>query len=238
MLCKYVSWWRNMQGLRILLSGVCEIARLRYYIDAVESFGAEAVAEYLPRTDVSYDGLILCGGGDIDPRYYGETVDGSIGIDNARDEAEFALLRAYIDAGKPILGICRGHQLINVYFGGSLYQHIPEVDAHQREGIDIGHLLTSVEHSLVRTLYGTAFYVNSSHHQALKQLGVGLRATAYWNNRYIEALEHTELPIMGVQWHPERMLLSQKGNGTVSADPVFACFLDACGQRRSLGAGK
>ena len=227
-----------MKGLRILLSGASEIARLRYYIDAVESLGAEAIAQYLPRANGDYDGLILCGGGDIDPRYYSETVDGSIGIDNSRDEVEFALLRAYIEARKPILGICRGHQVINVYFGGSLYQHIPEVDAHQREGIDIGHLVTSAERSLVRELYGAAFYVNSSHHQAIKCLGDGLRPTAHWNNRYVEAVEHTSLPIMGVQWHPERMCSSLMCNDTVSGSAIFSWFLDACSKRRSNRAGE
>ena len=217
-----------MEKMRILLSGN---TKLPYYIDAVTAAGAVAVAGYLPEVDTSYDGLILCGGNDVDPKYYGEPVDGSVNIDLPRDETEFALLDAYVKAGKPVLGICRGHQLINIYFGGSLYQDIPEADLHTcRLDYYCTHSVTTVKGSLLEKLYGTEFTVNSSHHQALKELGEGLVGTAFWNGQYHEAFEHASLPIIGVQWHPERMCCSQKREDTVDGLKIFKAFLDLCGK--------
>lgn len=215
-----------MEKMRILLSGN---TKLQYYTDAVTAAGAVATAMYLPEVDTSYDGLILCGGNDVDPKYYGEPVDGSVNIDLPRDEAEFALLDAYVKAGKPVLGICRGHQLINIYFGGSLYQDIPEADLHTcRLDYYCTHSVTAVKGSLLEKLYGTEFTVNSSHHQALKELGEGLIGTAFWKGRYNEAFEHASLPILGVQWHPERMCCSQKREDTVDGLKIFEAFLDLC----------
>ena len=212
-----------MEKPRILLSGK---ARIENYINAVEAVGGVAVAEYLPKIDTGYDGLILCGGNDIDPRYYGEEIDGSVNIDKQRDENELALFRAFVEAGKPVLGICRGFQLINIYFGGSLYQHIPEHVLHGRGEMGDGrHAVFAVSDSILGKLYGTEFYVNSAHHQALKVIGDGLRVTATWGDKYPEAIEHTTLPVLGVQWHPERMSLAEAREGTVSGLPLFERFL-------------
>ena len=187
------------------------------------------MAKYLPEIDTDYDGLILCGGGDIDPKYYGEEVCGSYSIDPQRDEVEFALLKAFIDTGKPVLGICRGCQLINVFFGGSLYQHLPESGMHQsREGVDSVHNVTATQGSILSGLYSTEFAVNSSHHQAVKDLGENLRATAYWNDQYIEAIEHNLLPIFAVQWHPERMCFGKARIDTVCGDKIFKHFISMC----------
>ena len=221
-----------MSKTKILLSTSAVSAS--NYINAVEGVGAVAVAKYLPKVDTGYDGLILCGGADIDPKYYGEDIDGSVGIDKERDEAEFALLRAYVDRGKPVLGICRGHQLINVYFGGSLYQDLPEARMHRSiMGVDSVHNVTIAEGSILRELYGTSAVTNSSHHQAVKTLGKGLRATAYWNNKYIEAYEHTSLPIFGVQWHPERMCFGNARDDTVCGAKIFEYFVSLC-EKRSM----
>jgi putative glutamine amidotransferase len=215
-----------MRKLKILLSTG---ASCQNYIDALEGVGALAVAKYLPEIDTDYDGLILCGGGDIDPKYYNEDVCGSYSIDPKRDEVEFALLKAFIDCGKPVLGICRGCQLINVFFGGSLYQHLPESGMHQsREGVDSVHNVTATEGSILSDLYGAEFAVNSSHHQAVKELGKDLRGTACWNGQYIEAIEHTSLPIVAVQWHPERMCFTRARNDTVCGDKIFKYFIAMC----------
>ena len=220
-----------MSKIRILLSSDI---KAQNYVDAVSQLGAEPTAAYLPKVDTSYDGLILCGGADMHPKYYGEEIDGSVGIDLARDEAEVALLKAYVEAGKPILGICRGHQLINVFFGGSLYQDIAESELHKRENDqDKVHLVSAASDSMLARLYGESFYVNSAHHQALKDLGQGLRATAYWNDRHVEAIEHTELPIIGVQWHPERMCFKNKREDTVCGADIIKHFLDLCGSYRT-----
>ena len=215
-----------MNSVRILLSGK---TNLQYYVDAVNGVGAEADAKYLPDIDTSYDGLILCGGNDIDPSNYNEVVDGAVEIDRDRDQVEFALLKAYIDAGKPVMGICRGFQLINVFFGGSLYQDLPETHLHtNKTDFYITHSVTTIENSIVGKIYGTSFSVNSSHHQAVKTLGDGVCATAFWEDKYIEAYEHKCLPIFGVQWHPERMCFGQKRDDTVDGAELFKRFITMC----------
>lgn len=215
-----------MEKIKILLSGKQNI---QYYIDAVSGVGAEPVEKYLPEIDTGYDGLILCGGSDIHPKYYNEPIDGSVFIDEKRDETELLLLRAFIDAKKPVFGICRGHQLINVYFGGTLYQHIPEAQLHKSHNdVDSVHQVDAIEKSVLSELYGSRFPINSAHHQAIRDLGEGLFATATWENKYIEAFEHKELPILGVQWHPERTCFSKSRNDTVSGDKIFKYFVDLC----------
>lgn len=215
-----------MRKVRILLSGK---TYLPYYTEALQQLGAEADASYLPAVDTDYDGLILCGGNDVDPSRYGEPINGAVDIDYVRDEAEWALLKAYVDAGKPVLGICRGFQLINIFFGGSLHQHIPETDLHRDStGFDRAHPVTALENSLLGAAYGTSFVVNSVHHQAVKRLGDGLRGTAFWNDTYVEAFEHTSAPIFGVQWHPERMCFQQKRTDTVDGAAVFEIFINLC----------
>lgn len=215
-----------MNKVRILLSGK---TNLQYYIEAVNGVGAQATAKYLPELDTNYDGLILCGGNDIDPKHYHEQLNGAENIDSDRDTAEFALLNAYVDAGKPVMGICRGHQLINIFFGGSLYQDLPESHLHtNQEDFYIAHTVTASADSVIGKLYGTSFCVNSSHHQAVKELGNGLRGTAYWMDKYIEAFEHTTLPILGVQWHPERMCFGQKRADTIDGAKLFSHFIQMC----------
>lgn len=171
------------------------------YVNAVKIAGGEAVAGYLPRYDDAFDGLILCGGGDVHPSYYGEEIKGSTGIDERRDEAEFTLINAFLDAGKPILGICRGCQVLNVYFGGSLYQHLENAALHSSfSDYDLAHPIRALCGSIAEGFCA----VNSYHHQAVRKLGKGLVATAFCD-KVIEAVEHEVLPVFGVQFHPERM---------------------------------
>ena len=219
-----------MKKTRILLSGK---NNMQNYVDAVNAAGGEATAKYLPEISTDYDGLILCGGADIDPKYYHQENQGSVGIDPQRDAVEFALLKAYVDAGKPVLGICKGHQLINVFFGGSLHQDLPEKHLHTSgQGIDLTHPITASENSMLWRLYGSSFVVNSSHHQAVNHLGDGLRATAWWDNTYIEAFEHCSLPIYGVQFHPERMCLSKARPDTIDGIKIFEWFLRVCANKK------
>lgn len=218
-----------MKPVRILLSGK---NNLQYYVDAVNGLGAEATAKYLPEIDDTYDGLILCGGNDINPQHYHEEIDGSVNIDYARDETEFALLQAYINARKPVLGICRGFQLINIFFGGSLYQDLPDASFHtNKTDFYITHEVSSTNDNILAQLYGTVFTVNSCHHQAIKELGNDLCATAFWRGKYIEAFEHLSLPILAVQWHPERMCFSQARADAVDGSPLFMHFIQMCKKR-------
>ena len=215
-----------MEKLRFLLS--CK-GKMENYINAVTGVGAIAEAAYLPEVDTNFDGLILCGGSDIHPKRFSEEINGSVNIDEDRDAREFALLKAFVEAGKPVLGICRGHQLINIYFGGSLYQDIPEALLHT-SGLptDCAHSVTAVEDSVLAKLYGTEFRVNSSHHQVLKKLGEGIRPTAFWEGKYVEAIEHETLPILSVQWHPERMCFERRREDTVDGRKVFDYFVELC----------
>lgn len=216
-----------MNRPRILLSGK---QKMQNYADAVNYTGGIATAAYLPEVDASYDGLILCGGNDMDPRYYGEEIDGSFNIDYERDKVEFALLEAYVRLDKPVLGICRGCQLINVFFGGSLYQDIKNANEHSpSDKIDLIHPVKAIDGSIAKSLYGSDFVVNSYHHQAVNKLGKGLKVTMMSaDNTVVEGIEHMDLPIFGVQWHPERMCFSNRRTDTVDGGAIFAHFVQMC----------
>ena len=198
------------------------------YVEAMVAGGAEVTAEYLPRYSEEYDGLLLSGGADIHPSYYGEEINGSVNIDDARDRAEMELLRRFVEAKKPVFGICRGYQLINVFFGGSLIQHIPTADDHRGEG-DAVHSVDSKDGAILTELYGKHFSVNSSHHQAINKLGDGLHVVQVSDkDGVIEGVEHDSLPIFAVQWHPERTTLERARPDTVDGGKIFEYFANLC----------
>ena len=199
------------------------------YLTALQAAGGRGTARYCPAPDLSFDGLLLAGGDDIDPARFGQANRGSRGIDPARDGAELALLDAFCAAGKPVLAVCRGHQVVNVWLGGGLIQDLgPERSPfHQREEGDQIHPVQAGRGSLLRRLYGPVFPVNSSHHQGLGQLGRGLRETAWAEDGVVEAVEHDALPLICVQFHPERMA----GTDTVDGGALFRVFLGLCGRR-------
>lgn len=211
---------------RILISGKSNI---QFYVDAIEHCGADADAGYLIKGDSDdYDGLLLCGGSDTDPKYYGEEINGAVNIDFDRDECEFALADDFIKAGKPVLGICRGCQLLNIYFGGNMIQHIDTVDDHKKEG-DAVHDVVAVGDGIASRLYGSEFSVNSMHHQAMNRIGEGLRITLKSKNDGIpEAIEHESLPVIGFQFHPERMCLTKRRADTVDGIEIFKYFIGVC----------
>lgn len=196
------------------------------YASSVKTAGADAVLATEGLSDISpFDGLLLAGGPDLDPALYGEQPHPKTSVDPDRDAAELALIRAFIDAKKPIFGICRGIQLINVVFGGSLIQDIPEE-------FGVNHMM--VTHH-VRQLEGSPFgflgsdlTVNSTHHQAVRKLGEGLVCDAVNNEDICEALHHMSLPIWGVQWHPERMTDAERTDGQDDMLPLFKFFVENC----------
>lgn len=198
------------------------------YIDAVEAAGGIADAKYAPEVCPDYDGLILCGGSDIHPNYYGEEINGSVNIDDVRDRAEFALAKAFIDAGKPVMGICRGCQLLNVYFGGTLYQHIECAELHKSSGgVDAVHITSATSQSILGKLYGESFATNSRHHQAIKKAGAGLEIMQYAGD-IVEGFQHRELPVFAVQWHPERICAKKRREDTVDGIKIFEYFIEMC----------
>lgn len=159
------------------------------------------------------DGLILQGGSDIDPVMYGEAITHARGrIDIVRDRFECELVHAFVDAGKPVFGICRGMQLLNVVFGGSLHQDLA-VEAAGSAAHDVVDLYDEHVHGVrlrhggwLSQLYGgvTRAMVNSIHHQGVKQLAEGLIVEAEADDGVIEAIRRDgDGFVVGVQWHPE-----------------------------------
>ena len=195
---------------KILLSG----KRYREpYLDAVSACGALPTILYLPQFAdeldalLDFDALLLCGGDDVNPSRYGQEMNGTRAVDDARDAAEFYLLERYIAQGKPVFGVCRGHQVLNIYFGGTLIQDLPNGKDHSTgEDFSRVHELSVEDGSILAAIYGTnSMVVNSYHHQAVENPGKGLRITARSFDGVVEATEHESLPIFSVQYHPEQM---------------------------------
>jgi putative glutamine amidotransferase len=191
----------------------------RRYADKVAAAGGAPVLlaplpgieQTLPRLD----GLVLTGGGDIDPARYAATRDPETGpSDDGRDSAELALCRAALDLGLPLLGICRGLQVINVALGGTLLQHLPDIVGHHGHSPETGRYAShdvrvAPGSRLASVLARTELPVPTHHHQAIDRLGRGLVATAWTADGAIEAVERAEPDAAGapfmlaVQWHPE-----------------------------------
>ncbi|MBR3765430.1 MAG: gamma-glutamyl-gamma-aminobutyrate hydrolase family protein [Clostridia bacterium] len=191
---------------------------------------ASAVARYAQLID----GLLLSGGDDIDPARYGEAQSWSCGdICPQRDEFELALCREVLRLGKPIFGICRGIQLLNVALGGTLYQDLksewPGSLAHQQHQKPeyTSHPVSIVSDTQLQHILETDMLaVNSHHHQAVKELAPELRVSALSPDGVIEAVEHMQLPFcLAVQWHPER-LAWRPGQDAHTA--LFRAFVEAC----------
>lgn len=186
---------------------------------------AGGIPVYLPlEVDIAdvidrLDGVLVSGGADIDPARYGAGRDPDVFVvEPERDEHELALLAAAIDAERPVLGICRGLQVINVHFGGTLRQHVPD---HTRYDVGVdraAHGVTIEPGSILGSLYGTSADVNSLHHQTVGRLGHGLVATAHADDGVVEGVEYGDR-LAAVQWHPE--MLPTRPN-----DPIFRWIVE------------
>ncbi len=200
------------------------------YTAALAAWGLEAETSLPTHPDASpYDGLLLPGGGDMDPSFFGQPNRGSVSIDRELDLRQLAALEAFLQAGKPVLGICRGIQLINVCFGGSLIQNLAEPHIHRTAKGDALHPASCPEGSLLARLYGrTSFTVNSAHHQALDRIGKGLTVIQTAPDGVVEAVAHETLPILAVQWHPERLRGRFARPEAVSGEPIFQYFRRMC----------
>lgn len=188
------------------------------YIEAIHRAGGiEAVLlpveleeEEAARRLGRFDGLLLVGGGDIDPSRYGQDPHPAVyDVEPRRDAFETALARAAVDRGLPTLAICRGIQVLNVALGGTLQQHLDDAADRVLHGDPATH--RPVTHD-VRLAPGSRVaqamgveraQASSHHHQALADLGDGLEATGWADDEVIEAVEHRDAWIVGVQWHPE-----------------------------------
>ena len=187
----------------------------RSYVDAVvRAGGLPLILPVLDPADAeqvlqTIDGLLLTGGGDVEPLYYGAAAVPEVhGIDAGRDAFELALVPAAAAAGIPVLGICRGAQVINVAMGGTLVQHLPDVSdqAHcvrDRSGEPVHGVGIEPGTRLAGIVGADPLPVNSLHHQAVDTLGSGLRAVAWAQDGTVEAIESVWPRMIGVQWHPE-----------------------------------
>jgi putative glutamine amidotransferase len=175
----------------------------------------------------AFDGLLLAGGGDIEPARYGAADHpAQYGTDPDRDELELALARAAVGLGTPTLGICRGVQLLNVAFGGTLVQHLPDLDGQDGQRVEHRNEAKQAMHGLrvepgsrlAEALGQTGAEGLSHHHQGLDRLGDGFRAVAWAPDGQVEGIERDQGWTVGVLWHPE---------STAHADPVQLRLLRA-----------
>jgi putative glutamine amidotransferase len=222
---------------------------VRNYTNAMYAAGLEPVVvsvqsaqiihrvqrEYMDYRDVrvtAFDGLLLPGGGDINPDEYGERNQGSVPVEKWVDELQFGMLEDFLGYGKPVFGICRGMQMINVRFGGTLIQNLEDADMHipkpgEKDRI---HASRTRNGSWIRELYGASFVHNSCHHQAVHRLGEGLCVDSRCEgDGVVESLHHRFLPVYAVQWHPERMCLEHERSDTVNGIDIFRFFCRICG---------
>lgn len=180
------------------------------------------------------NGLLLTGGGDIDPTLFGEEPLPGLGnIVPERDLFEMALVQKMLELNKPVLGICRGAQIMSIAMGGDMYQDIysqkdgPLLQHDQQAPNWHGsHFVEVTEGSLLRKIVGMdKFKVNSYHHQALRSMPAGFIVSGVASDGVIEAFESTKhLFVMGIQWHPESLLTK----GDASSCAIFQAFMNAC----------
>jgi len=175
------------------------------------------------------DGLIIAGGEDVDPELYGQQREAHTEPgDGLRDQSELALFQAAVAHGVPVLGICRGNQLINVARGGTLVQHLEESEdqlAHfhgDRPRAEQVQEVVIDPDSALYGVYGERALVNSFHHQAVDRLGEGVRVVARASDGVVEAIEIEGAEVIGVQWHPE----------CFAGDPLFERFVTTAAQAR------
>lgn len=210
----------GLSGSEMVVDGVTKSFANIDYVNAVLKAGA--VPLILPVCDnqtvikemvEQCDGIIMCGGVDIHPSYYGEDILSICeDFDVKRDRYETLLLTALSKTPKPILGICRGAQMLNVYYGGTLYQDLSQakdcrVMHRQRGSRGHGcHQIRVEKGSFLDGIYKDGDLVNSYHHQAVKDLAKEFKVAARSSDGIIEAFEHNEKKIYAVQFHPEVMV--------------------------------
>lgn len=210
------------------------------YIRVLEEAGAAPVlipsnltAETVEALLSRLDGVLFTGGGDIAPeRFHGKPHPRVYRVDTVRDEMELALAQRVVQAGVPFFGICRGHQVLNVALGGTLYTHIadqhPNAIEHSYHGVKprsyrAHPVQVSEESHLSRLVHEPVLWVNSLHHQGVREVGAGLRAVAFAPDGLVEALELPDHPFgLSVQWHPEWL------TDDAASQALFRAFVEAC----------
>ena len=192
--------------------------------------------EIIKKMAENVDGIIMTGGVDVHPFRFNEEPIEKIGTISAeRDDFDFTLMKYAAEMNKPIFGICRGIQVINVYFGGTLIQDIPTqrntniLDSQTAEYHVPTHKIQIVKDSIIYDMLGESSEVNSFHHQAIDKLAKDFKVTAASKDGIVEAIEYKKKDsfILGVQWHPE--LMSAK---SVKMQNLFDMFVEVCRSRK------
>jgi putative glutamine amidotransferase len=215
------------------------------YVSALRRAGARPVLvagheDHAPEDGLEpFDGLLLAGGGDVAPNRYGAPRHPEVyGEDPDRDDIEVALARAAAERHVPTLAICRGIQVLNVAFGGTLHQHLPDVSGAAPHGMPRGAVLQPVVHEVEVAESSRLFAATgqpslagrSSHHQGVDRLGDGLIPVGWTGDGLVEAVEHEEGWILGVQWHPE-----ETAEADSSQQALFDAFVDRAAGRAREG---
>ncbi len=220
----------------------------RHYVPAIHVAGWHKPIQLVTPEDEMPNldgiaGLLLTGGDDVHPRHWGEAIHEKADIDAERDDFEIPLIKAAWEKGIPILGICRGEQILNVALGGSMVQDIPDYfecdsQTHQHgtsEVPEIRHNVSVAHNSRLFNLLGAASVpVNSRHHQAVKDIAPDLRAVAFHPETLkggaplVEGIEAKDMDrwVVGVQWHPENLVELGNAAGS-SARGLFHGFVAA-----------
>ncbi len=175
-----------------------------------------------------YDALLLPGGGDITPAFFGQKNQGSKNIDIELDITQLQALDLFVKWKRQVFGICKGVQIINVFFGGTIIQDLPQAKQHAWDEKDSVHSSNALPGSVLSSLYGERFNINSAHHQGIGELGHDLTVIQTSDDNVIEGVIHNTLPIIGVQWHPERLFDYPSSNDTVDGSILFSYFISSC----------
>lgn len=217
----------GISSSRSMTSGTIQLSPA--YTDAIMKAGGTAVLlpviytrEQADALLCTLDGIVFSGGVDVNPAWYGEELlNETVEVDPVRDLSDSLLSRAALASGKPILGICRGEQLLNVILGGSLYQDIPsQVEGHGIHGGGARHLIQIEKGSFLYDILGVeTLEVNSYHHQAVKDPAPGIKIAARSEDGIVEAYEADR--IWAVQFHPEKLLA--EGDETIL--PLFRAWI-------------
>ena len=179
------------------------------YCDALQERGANVIMITLNNPNLTEildlcDGFLVTGGNDMDPKYYGEINEGlSKGVREEHDIIDKEVIEYAVKNKKPLLGICRGHQSINVILGGTLLQDIGTSHSNLHDGVPA----YTIENDVLK--FEKDIITNSFHHQAVGKVAPNMKVVAFHEDGTVEAIVHETLPIIGIQWHPERLLNSE-----------------------------
>ena len=212
------------------------------YVDAIRRAGGHPLLLLPGETATAddlldrVDALVLVGGGDLDPARYGGAMEPSVyGVEPDRDDLELDLLRIADRRRTPTLAICRGMQVMNVAFGGTLIPHLPERPGTIEHGVPSGqehrrHAVKTAPDSLLAAATGAEVLdCSTHHHQAVDELGDGLVPTGWTDDGLVEAIERPDGWMLGVQWHPE---------DTAESDPVQQSLFDRLAERAGTASGR